>query len=596
MEQHLAKRFVDHRRVSLAAKRVSKLALHHAERGFDVGALVVVLQELVLAEHEVMEHLLERSARLARRRTLERDERSAARLSDGIRVGQTAVSLVCRNLGDGEVFGGRFDHRSKRQRVVRVHLLNVDSGHDVGFDSAHEMTLHPILLDVLFAVLHIMPAGKPRSGESGRIDGKVSLNTAERQTALLDKAAQNGSHGRVFKVIKNRVVMRSGSDEALALRVPQIAHKATTAHRRIDLKHYAENGIRQGQLRASGPAIFGVCDSTAEIEKQTQKLILFVRLRGVVSGPRLRIGRSFLCKSYGFRHRSASICVVLPPHYIDRGVDVFAVLAAGLVVGARALWISFCQMPDRIDALPALRRHNPAIAELLNPLCGRQYDSALLSQVFHNHLAYLRDILLIRYILVKEIIVKIYLDSVLLPGILSGTWGWLTLRKRVINVLAAPIRGYRVRALSGSRESAQNARVRTGTSPARSPQRRDDCSLKSLAEREGFEPPTQCTLSAAVLQTAPLPGSGISPLSGPSEESAPQTFTPHSASDYLTSLLLICWLHPLVRGCHQFAQRCYAALLHLLHFPLRPLHWINPDVGDPRAFKQSDSLDLSLLL
>src|ERR1035438_3319660 len=88
MAQHLAKRFVDHRRVSLAAKRVSKLALHHAERGFDVGALVVVLQELVLAEHEVMEHLLERSARLARRRTLERDERSAARLSDGIRVGQ----------------------------------------------------------------------------------------------------------------------------------------------------------------------------------------------------------------------------------------------------------------------------------------------------------------------------------------------------------------------------------------------------------------------------------------------------------------------------------------------------------------------------
>ena len=45
----------------------------------------------------------------------------------------------------------------------------------------------------------------------------------------------------------------------------------------------------------------------------------------------------------------------------------------------------------------------PAIAVLLNPFRGRQYDSALLSQVFHEHLAYLRDILLIRYIVVEEI-------------------------------------------------------------------------------------------------------------------------------------------------------------------------------------------------
>src|ERR1019366_6094635 len=423
MAQHLTKRFVDHRGIGLAAQGVAKLPLHHAKCGLDVRALVVVLQELLFAKHEVMEHLLERSASFTRCRPLERDKWGAASLRDHIGVGQATVSLISRNLRDGKVLRGRFHHRGKRQRIVRVHLLNVDSGYDVGFNSAHEMALNPILLDVLFAILHIMPAGKPRGCKAGRIDREAGFHAAERQTALLDKAAQNGGHGRVFKVIENRVVMRSGSDEALALRVPQIAHKATTAHRRIDLEHYAEDGIRQGQLRASRPAIFRGCDSMAEIEKQAQELILFVRLRGVVSGPRLRVGRSLLRESYSFRHRSASVSVMLAPHYIDRGVDVFAVLAAGLVVGAGALWIGFCQMPDRIDTLPALRRHNPAIAELLNPLCGRQYDSALLSQVFHNHLAYLRDILLIRYIFVKEIIVKIYLDSISVSGISSRSWG-----------------------------------------------------------------------------------------------------------------------------------------------------------------------------
>jgi len=41
--EHFAQRLVDHRNIRLAAERVSKLTLHYAERGFDVGTLVVVL-------------------------------------------------------------------------------------------------------------------------------------------------------------------------------------------------------------------------------------------------------------------------------------------------------------------------------------------------------------------------------------------------------------------------------------------------------------------------------------------------------------------------------------------------------------------------
>ena len=40
--ENLTKRFVDHRRLRLASQTVAKFPLHHAERRFDIGALVVV--------------------------------------------------------------------------------------------------------------------------------------------------------------------------------------------------------------------------------------------------------------------------------------------------------------------------------------------------------------------------------------------------------------------------------------------------------------------------------------------------------------------------------------------------------------------------
>ena len=80
MAQYLTKRFVDHGSIGLAAQRVAELALHHAERGLHIGALVVVLQELLFTKHKVVEHLLKSPARLARRCTLERDKRGASAL------------------------------------------------------------------------------------------------------------------------------------------------------------------------------------------------------------------------------------------------------------------------------------------------------------------------------------------------------------------------------------------------------------------------------------------------------------------------------------------------------------------------------------
>lgn len=86
MAQHFAQRLVDHRNVSLAAQAIAKLPLHHTERGFDVRAGMVMGQKFLTLEHEVMEHLSERSASRSRCRTLERDKRGSTGLSDVIGV------------------------------------------------------------------------------------------------------------------------------------------------------------------------------------------------------------------------------------------------------------------------------------------------------------------------------------------------------------------------------------------------------------------------------------------------------------------------------------------------------------------------------
>jgi hypothetical protein len=78
MTENFTKRFVEQSGIGLAPERVAKLALQfqHAERGFDIGTVVVVLQILFPLEHEVVVHLLEQGRSFAGCVALEGDERS----------------------------------------------------------------------------------------------------------------------------------------------------------------------------------------------------------------------------------------------------------------------------------------------------------------------------------------------------------------------------------------------------------------------------------------------------------------------------------------------------------------------------------------
>jgi hypothetical protein len=61
MTQYFTERFINHRNVGLASETVAEFPLHHAESGFDVGPLVIMLQEFILPKPEVVIHLRPRS-------------------------------------------------------------------------------------------------------------------------------------------------------------------------------------------------------------------------------------------------------------------------------------------------------------------------------------------------------------------------------------------------------------------------------------------------------------------------------------------------------------------------------------------------------
>ncbi|MGI8918163.1 MAG: hypothetical protein ACR2H6_06130 [Pyrinomonadaceae bacterium] len=64
---HLTKSLIDLRGFGLAAQRVAKLCLDHAERRFDVASLVVALHEPFRVVSEQVKHLFQMAGRPAQR-------------------------------------------------------------------------------------------------------------------------------------------------------------------------------------------------------------------------------------------------------------------------------------------------------------------------------------------------------------------------------------------------------------------------------------------------------------------------------------------------------------------------------------------------
>jgi len=486
MTQYLTKRFVDHRSIRFAAKAVAKLPLHHAESGFDIRPLMIVLQKFGASELKVVVHLRPRSPARPVMARHKRDKRRGSHASNRIRVVPRSIALVGRDFRDLEIPRRGIDQRREQFGIAGKLPVNLNRRNYVGFDAAHDVALHPILFHFGSAIFDVKPAGKPRGCKTGRIGSKIRFNGFQGQTAFCNQVVQERSQRRILKVVGDAVEVRNFGDMPTSVRFSEIAHKTTLRNRGIDLEHDAKYRVRQGERRAS---ILGRSDGEARTQIGEQRLesILFMGLSIVVSSPILWIGGALPCFSDGHAlgNRRASVSVLFTFHNKGRSENMFALNAASLVVGASARR-HFGRKVNLILFLAELRWDKPNALFPNNDSRCCQFHSTLFSQV-HDALASLPNILLARYIYVKRYFEIFSLDSISVSGILPA-WDWSRLNKRGTNAVVALTSGCLDTVPLTNRVFAPNANRRIGINLEKINEKRHNSFLKSLAEEWGIEP------------------------------------------------------------------------------------------------------------
>src|SRR6185437_2135327 len=390
------------------------------------------------------------------------------------------------------------------------------------------MAFHPFMLRSLLAVLNVKPSGKAGRSESRRINGKINFDRFQRQTGLCNECSENWSQCRVFKVIEDRVVMRNARGESLRVGIAQITHEPSSGNRRIDLERRAEYCVRQWQTRPTAPLRLRLSNPAAKIEQQGLKLVFLLSLSSIVSRPLLRIGSPLRGRhGHGLSNGRTAIVVLFASHHVRSCEDMLAFDATCLVIQTRARRL-FAGHIDPIIAGSGLRRDNPCIALLVYVLCRCQHQAALLSQVVHRAPRQPESILLVRYIPFKEIVGDISLDGIFLSGISLASYG-----AHDDQTTGLPL--FALRARMGATQEHQRrtsclpeVQIAVLESAQKAGKIRVWGGWRGLNPRPGINSPLPCRLS-------------YSHHKGAGEESAFQTFAPHSLPKESNHLRLSKW-------------------------------------------------------
>ena len=291
--KNLTKSLIDLRGFGLAAQVIPELRLNHAERGFDVRTLVIVLHKLLCVVAVEMKHPFpNRAAELLRTRrvALKGNVRRSRFREHHLEILSRRIGFVCGDFIHHETLCCSFDQRKELRAVSGMAFRYLNSCDDICFDAAHDVAFDELsLLDqVRLCVLRSHPLNEAGSRKTGRVNGKVSFDGLQRETALLNEAFENRRQSGIFKVAGNRIVVRRFRQVALGLGVSQVAHKAPTGHRRVDLERACENHISERQARAS-ERLCGCFDAFAQVCEQLKEAFLLVSLRTVIRSPFLLI-------------------------------------------------------------------------------------------------------------------------------------------------------------------------------------------------------------------------------------------------------------------------------------------------------------------
>jgi len=271
MAEHLAECFVNLCRLCPATQSVAELRLYHAERGFNVAALVIILHEPLLIVREVVIHLLPQRAMplvMSHAVSLERNVRHRRIINYRLEVAARQVSLICAHLVHYEVLCGRLNQWLEAGAISGVTVSNLNCRHHVRFHSAHQMDFYPLPLIYQLGVCSILgvhPLHEPASRKTRTINREVLLYRAKRQAAFLNQHLQVRRAYLILEIVEYGVIAGQLRDITFAVRVFQVSHKAAARDGRIDLEGHCENHIFQRQATLTSAVLCGTSDTLTEL-------------------------------------------------------------------------------------------------------------------------------------------------------------------------------------------------------------------------------------------------------------------------------------------------------------------------------------------
>ncbi len=383
MTKHLAKNLVDLSSWSLRPNRTAELSLNHGEDSFDIGPLVVMLQEGFPIEVVEVPHPIPQPVRLvmmvvhASRVRLERDEcRTTLRLNSA-QILSVGVGFVGGNFIDSESPCSPAHQSGELQVISRLKGSGFDTGDDVGFDTANQVCLYPSLLTPRLAVLVVEPSGISSGGEAGGINGEVGLYRPERAGTLLNESLEQGCEFGILQIAEGAGERRGLSDQSLSFRFPQVGHETPAGHCSVDLASNTEHDISQWQSRAT-KLVFGLGYAVAEVWEQGNKPLLLVGLCLIVGWPLLGAG-------HFDRLGVGGVTIGLSLSLDDKldSVNVLARLVAFLEIGAGAKRLAVVEVYD-VASVARLGGDFPAQLVFLNLACVCYHQSSFFSCVHLN--------------------------------------------------------------------------------------------------------------------------------------------------------------------------------------------------------------------
>lgn len=359
MTQNLAENLIDHAGIALAANRIPELCLTHRERGFDVGAPVVVVQEVVPIQHKIVVHPSPRRVLgVGNAVDLEWNERCRASGLNRCQVPVAQVCLIRRDFDHVEASGGLLQERDEVGGVMGLPTANVHAGDDMSVHTAHQMHLHPLSVVDFPPVLLVVPTDETAGSEAGAINGELSLYGLQGEAAHCDQVLQDRRHVGIGEVVCHRVEVRGAVDQAIGLSVTEVTGETPRREASVNLVGRCEDHISEGK-RGTPPAFMDRLPvALAEVSEKNTKARFLFTLGGIVSCPVLRVGLANVHNLDRFGLGDSTVWSSFPLQNILDGPKMLALHLAHHMVWARA----FLAGDDRVlFSVFALGRHEPNV-------------------------------------------------------------------------------------------------------------------------------------------------------------------------------------------------------------------------------------------